>query len=334
MTVFMGAVRCLRQFIRLVICSVLVQWPVSGLADEAMDALRFINKARAGLHPLKYHPLLSKAAWHHSRYMAVNRERGHKEQKDLPEFTGETCADRLASAGYPSRMYVENLSSGQASWEQSAEDLMSAIYHRLGFLSFYIDEIGLAKSPALPKRASKMFYSYVMGYSGFRNLCKQEMSGDVEGICSDSQITVDARELYKAKDKATSTSTELVVYPWPGQEDVEPSFINNEQPSPLPGIGQSGQPFSIHFNPVKLRGKSITVLKAELVDEMGETVTLLPEMNQKTDPNGRFTEFDFAWFPEETLKGNAQYAVQLLIRVGRNISPVGWTFRTRQIDQE
>ena len=313
-----------KNLIRLVVCSGFVM-SVSA-ANDAASALAFINKARVGLQPLSCHILLSKAAWHHSRYMAANKSRGHGEQAECPEFTGETCGDRLAAAGHSSRVYIENLSTGQASWDESVQELMSTIYHRLGFLSFYIDSIGLAKAESQP------FYSYVMSYSGYEILCAKGVSGDVKNICSDLTITVDAHELYKTVDEPALKSVEYVVYPWVGQQDVTPYFINNEQPSPFLGSEPereiAGQPFSIHFNPVTFYGVPIAALKAELVSEQQEMVKLLPQMNKATDPNHKFTAFDFAWFPEEPLEENTQYTVRLLMVIGRKPQPISWSFQT------
>ncbi|MTI14455.1 CAP domain-containing protein [Sansalvadorimonas verongulae] len=320
----------LKGFLWLVVCCAVAIGAAADTDDSAV-ALEFINQARSGLQPLSCHPLLSKVAWHHSRYMAANNSRGHREQEDCPEFTGVTCAERLVTSGHPSRMYIENLSTGQLSWQHSVQELMSAIYHRLGFLSFYIDSIGLARATAIHKAYSKErkpFYSYVMTYSGYELLCAKGISGDVNTICSDTNITVDSRELYKTIDEPALKSVEFVVYPWNEQQGVVPYFINNEQPSPIAGKDIVGQPFSIHFNPAKFYGVPILVLKVELVSEQQEVINLLPGMNKATDPNRKFTAFDFAWFPEEPLEDNTQYTVRLLVVIGRKPQPISWSFHT------
>ncbi|WP_281647111.1 CAP domain-containing protein [Parendozoicomonas sp. Alg238-R29] len=318
----MGAVR---SFVVLILLAVL---PALSSADHGSQAaLEFINKARAGLQPLRPHPLLTETAKNHSHYMALNNDRGHQEKEGYPGFTGKTCSDRMAFSGYPSRLYIENLSTGQSSWENSVQELMSAIYHRLGFLSFYLDEAGFAK--AVSSNGIKPFYSYVMGYSGYRNFCEQGITGNLEGMCSDVNITVDESELYNIGYGAALGSADYVIYPWQGQRNVPPVFLNNEHPAPLPTSKNiTGQPISVHFNPAKMSGKTITITRFVLTDDQEREVTLLPRLDKTSDINRVFTAYDFAWIPKQPLKTNAHYMVRLTAMIDHYPFSMSWSFYT------
>ena len=130
----------------------------------ANPALEFFNKARVAnqLEPFKVHPQLEKAATNHANYMAEHNAPGHEEEWARAGFTGYSSADRAAYAGYPSRTTTESNDSGNANWESSASSTLSSVYHRLGLLSFYTDEIGMGYSCRLRSAEHKDSDSWLM----------------------------------------------------------------------------------------------------------------------------------------------------------------------------
>ncbi len=96
--------------------------------------------------------VLSAAAEAHARYLDLHREPGktgqglsaHSQESGNAGFSGETPAARALAAGYPHREVLENVSMGYSDAESAMIGLMSAIYHRLTFLDFEADSLGVA----------------------------------------------------------------------------------------------------------------------------------------------------------------------------------------------
>jgi uncharacterized protein YkwD len=127
--------------------------------EEISRGLEYLNALRekVGLVPFELNPYLSKAAYNHAIYMAVNKVVGHYESEGYNDFTGVTPSDRVTYAGYPLRYVGENLSYGQENIYESIDGLFSAIYHRFGFLDFNYDDVGIV--------IYDNFYVYYMGNS-------------------------------------------------------------------------------------------------------------------------------------------------------------------------
>ncbi|MCL6270437.1 CAP domain-containing protein [Sansalvadorimonas sp. 2012CJ34-2] len=305
---------------------------------QANDVLDQINQARIsnGLVPLKLQSQLQKAAQSHAHYMAINQISGHEEELGKGGFTGAGCSERVMAAGYASGKCSENISYGQALWRDSVENLFSAIYHRMGFLCFDFDEIGMAADKSAFKAKTSehpAYYAYVMGNSFLRAACSQKsVSAGFYGMCRDRELVVNQYEYEKAENELFRKSAGMVIYPWDNQRDVPPAFENNEHPDPVPGIEITGQPVSVHFNPHLYRNKKIVVESFELWDQNNNTVALLPQKDKVSDSlNGIFTDFDFAWFPERPLLWDSLYNAQLVYKVNGISHKKEWSFRTRSL---
>ena len=302
---------------------------------SANPALDVINRARHAnkLPLLKPDSLLNKAAAGHSDYMAHHNISGHKEKVNQPKFSGISCSDRVARAGYLSRFCVENLSMGQDDWVGSANDLMGSIYHRFGFLDFSVDEIGMSHSYAGHTSDKKTHYfSYVMGSSVLRHMCSGEPhSWGHKGMCRNLHHTVTPEQYVRQHNVLAKQSSERVVYPWPGQSDVNPAFINIEIPDPLPGVALSGQPVSVQFNPVRMKGRSIAVTGFHLTDQANREVVLRPRKDKKSDNQKRFSVFEFAWFPVRALEWGRTYRARLDYTVDNQPDHFEWTFKTQTV---
>ena len=300
---------------------------------QANPGLDFINRARVAnkLPPLVAHRQLQQAAQNHANYMSAHKFSGHRERKGQSGFTGVWCSERVAHAGYASRYCVENLSSGQDSWQSSAEDLMSAIYHRLGFLDFDVDEIGYAQTSHPEAGLTKNYFSYVMGSSPLRKMCSgNTKTWGVLGMCRNKDFVVEEK-LYEQKQiELAKKGAEKVVYPWPGQDNVYPAFVNQESPDPLPGIFLSGQPVSVQFNPVRMKGRQVTVTGFRLEDSSGRDIPLLPRKDMHTDDQRRFSEFEYAWFPVKALGWGKTYKAYLSFTINNSPKQFDWSFTTQK----
>ncbi|MCG8476919.1 MAG: CAP domain-containing protein, partial [Cytophagales bacterium] len=281
---------------------------------QSNDGLRLLNEARSqnGLPPVKEQGQLTRAAKSHSYYMAQNQTLAHHEHPGMKGYSGTGCLERVVRAGYSIRMCSENLSMGESSWKESIENLLSAIYHRFNFLSFDVDEVGSAREMGRHRQTDRKlpYYTYVMSNSLLRRICeaKQSQPSGQYGMCRNQKLVVNTEQYERASQYYFNTGPELVVYPWSGQRQVAPVYVNREIPDPLPGYYVTGQPVSIQFNPRKFRNKKLAVGELVLREAKGRQVSLLPRRDKQTDSiNQKFSEYEFAWFPEYPLRWGTQY---------------------------
>ncbi|MEE9446537.1 MAG: CAP domain-containing protein [Arenicellales bacterium] len=134
-----------------------------------------VNVARvaAGLPALAHSPALTKAADAHAHYLARNlpmngssQVSAHEEQSGAVGYSGEFAPERAQAFAYPHGQVLENISIGNESVDDSAGDLMSAIYHRFAFLDFDIDEMGAA--------ATQQRYVYELGIQNLAQTCSNQ----------------------------------------------------------------------------------------------------------------------------------------------------------------
>jgi uncharacterized protein YkwD len=277
--------------------------------DEQKQALTLINYYRenSGLNALNLNELLDNSALGHANYLSENQILGHVQTEGYTAFTGETASDRAVNSSYSSRMVSENLSTGSTAID-SVNELMSAIYHRIGFLSFDIDEIGIGY-----KTYDSNFnvYVYNMANSNISNLCNQdEFSGYGTynyGICADFDFKIDNNLYIEAKNILQKNNTEVVTFPFNGQIDFQPIFNDNETPDPTPNLNISGNPISIQFNPAFYDENSIEIQSFELKNKDSDTILETWELNKVIDINAKFSSLEFAFFPIEKLEWNTNY---------------------------
>lgn len=125
----------------------------AGLSQAGSD-FDLVNRLRvqAGLPTLAPEHSLSAAAVLHAGYLDSHRQPGdtgqglsaHEQRHGKAGFSGETPAARSLAAGYPHREVLENVSMGYADADSAISGLMSAVYHRLTFLDFEADSLGVA----------------------------------------------------------------------------------------------------------------------------------------------------------------------------------------------
>lgn len=138
-------------------------------------AVSAVNEVRqqAGLQELTVSEALNEAALAHALYLqryvspgAEQQAAAHEERSGLAEFSGHFAPDRALRFGYPHSQVTENVSLGNPDIKSSVDDLMSAIYHRFGFLDFSIDELGAANA--------SQRYVFNMGKRSLAQTCLQQ----------------------------------------------------------------------------------------------------------------------------------------------------------------
>jgi len=305
--------------------------PLIDNQTEEQKALEYLNYLRvnSGLIPLRENSHLKLAAKNHANYLIQNSLIGHSEDRNNIGFTGKFGSNRAIFAGYKTSMVIENISNNNFSAKESIDGLMSAIYHRFGFLDFNIDEIGIGISQNINNRYESAFV-YDMGSFNLENLCKKEVNNQnfktyVEGICNNKSIRVDGELFTKALNSNRLKNSKVVIYPFDGQTDIPPAFYD-ELPDPLPEYSVSGFPISISFNEAFF--KDIKLLEFKLFKGEKE-ITKTKIYSKESDPNRRLKNGEFALFPLKRLDWNSRYKVVVKYLSNRKIYKKVWHFKTK-----
>jgi uncharacterized protein YkwD len=304
--------------------------------NTTIDIIKELNTLRtnSGLISLKTNKLLKQSSLNHTNYLVDINSSGHYETKNLSNFyTGDKPVDRTLNVGYKSRSVSENLSVGQATELLSLDGLMGAIYHRFGFLSFSIDEIGYAKD--------NKTYVYNMGNSYLNTLCNDNnftSNGTYyKSVCQDESFRIEASVYESAKNGIINQNPKYVIYPYKNQKDVTPVFYE-ESPDPLPNHSVSGYPISVEFNENDFTMSGFILDSFTLRDANYNSIALIryndlsyvmtKENNAHSD---HWSENQFAIFPEKRLDFNTTYSVELSYTHNSNSETINWDFTTKSL---
>jgi hypothetical protein len=297
---------------------------------EKGEALFMLNEIREtmGMNALMPNSQLRMAAQAHADYLVRNRTASHNEIRGLPGFTGETPTDRAFSAGYLSSQVLENLSTQTRDARHSVDGLLSAIYHRFAFLDVGIDEIGVGLSQDTKDPENNAFV-YVMGNSYLNALCHEKSFKGygryLYHVCRDESFRIAQNRFEEAKDANKMNNPKVVVYPYDGQQEVPPAFYS-EIPDPLPDHEVSGFPVSVTFNDYFF--DKVELLEFRLYKDGEKPVTSVRLLNHDTDPNGRFSHYEFALFPLERLAYDTDYKAEIVYREKGRKQHLSWQFHT------
>jgi len=290
------------------------------------DGAKEVNYQRhlAGMINLKNDSILAKSAYHHAKYLARLRRKGHYEISNSPYFFGKTPFDRLINAGYPSRVGVENISYGDRDYKDSVKVLMSTIYHRLAFLDFRIDSIG---SSEYGNRRGRI-YVYDMTPSTVAKLCqKREILNStryIYGICSNPNKKIDVKLFYRALRSIERKNARVVIYPYNGMRYVPRAFIR-ETPDPIPEIYDAGYPISVELNPAYYKKSRLKSFK--LFDERGRAVKS-KIFYRANDRYKKITNGTYILVPLKRLNPHSRYRVYFSASTNRGKVEKSWRFTT------
>lgn len=289
------------------------------------EPLSYLNNIRsqAGLAPLTLNPALTKSAKNHTVYLYKHGFSAHYQDKRKAYFTGYAPVDRATYVGYPSLLVLENVSDGQESYKDSIDGLMSAIYHRFGFLNFKIDEIGFARQAN--------YYVYNMGYSKLRQLCEMnhKINDSYYQPCADKSKKVPQQAFDTVNQLLLSKLQPVVVYPVPSQTKVQTVFYE-EIPDPLPDRSISGYPISVQFNEQLVKGIKLQSFK--LYKNCQTEVLKTRLLDKNADPNQVFTAHEFALFPLDRLEFGTLYCVEFKFLQNDRPRTLSWSFETEDLD--
>ena len=294
----------------------------------------YLNSLRkkAGMIELKRNSYLEKAAKNHSLYMVKNNVFGHGESQSGEGFTGYKPADRAVYAGYPSRYVLENISAGDRDGKESIDGLFSAIYHRFGFLNEVIDEVGggVASSPNYYYRTA---WTYDMGNSNIAALCTDSNTYSGSGyyfhdICKDKNKKISSDKYLNALSSIGVKNSALILWPYKNATDIPPVFYE-ESPDPLPDCSVSGYPVSVKFN--RYKTSTSPQMESFKLYKGGKEIKDVRVLTVDSDPNSKFSEYEFALFPIKRLEWGEEYKAVFKYHTGGDSKTLSWKFKTREL---
>lgn len=310
----------------------------------ATNALHYINQLRhdVGITPLQPNPKLNQAALNHSKYCVVNNIQGHIQQPSLIDFTGKTPSDRAYAVGYLAGVN-EVISFNRDSAIPFVDDLMSAIYHRLGLLNMTVDQIGTGvyridgKNPG-PYSVSSTFTAETSNFK-LAQLCANPPDprpGELayKGLCRKNEV-IPKQSFDRARYNIARQNPKWIV--WPKDNSTVPPVFYEEMPDPLPNCDASGYPVHMQINPIYW-GR-ITFVKGSFklyrIDhERKMPVEIERTMTNLNDPNheskGTKPEW-YALFPRLRLDWNAEYLAQVQTKEAGQITTHHWRFFTPKL---
>ena len=264
---------------------------VKALAETFDDiGLEQLNQYRnlAGLTGFSINKSLTMVAQKHASYQIENNLYTHNEPN-------KTLLQRAIEAGYTYTGDIsENIYAGNVTPENSVDILFSNIYHRLAFLDFGFDEIGLGMGTSQEYRYKKV-YTYEMGRENTRSFNENQ-------------------------------NPKIVLWPYEDQQNVMPVFYE-ELPDPLPECSVSGYPISIQFNPAKngkIRLKSFTLYND--LDEVVDSKLLRRDQH--------LSDKEFVLMPLSRLKWGTTYHVKAFYREDAGKTELlEWDFTTRSLPE-
>ena len=298
---------------------------------ERNEAYWILNQRReaAGLNRLSKNDALQTAAQRHAAYAVRHRTSSHYEEETQAGYSGRTPFERAVAAGYPSRLVSENLSTNNVNAEASVDGLFSAIYHRFGFLDPSIDEVGIGVAQAKGINT----FVYDMGNGNIAHLCQRpslRISGAyVYDVCADANKRLPMEAFKKARTLNARYNPPYILYPYAGQEEVPPVFYH-ESPDPLPDYEVSGFPVSILFNAYHIKHPKL--LSFELYNAQGKRIACRV-MDKAGDPNGRFTQYQYALFPLQRLEYDTTYEAKAVFETDGKRKNITWKFHTRKPEE-
>jgi hypothetical protein len=290
------------------------------------EGVREVNRVRsaAGMITLNNNYELSRAAYHHAKYLGRLRRKGHGEKPGSSYYTGRTPSERMVRAGYPSRAGVENISYGDRNYAHSVRVLMSTLYHRLAFLDFRVDEMG---SSEYGNRNGRI-YVYDLASSAVAKLCRASGGGGgsryIYRICADPRKKISQESFQRALAGVERRNPRLVLYPPSGARKVPLRFIR-ETPDPIPGVYGAGYPVTVQLNPAYYRQAKLK--RFRLYDAQGKRVKA-KVLTASSDPHHKLLPTDFALIPLAKLRPGSRYRVEFeAVADGKRIRRE-WSFTT------
>lgn len=282
-------------------------------------------RGRAGLNGLTVNDRVELAARDHADYLALNGVSSHFQTEGNPGFTGESPGDRTAYRNFESTTISEVLTSTtQQGWTNVSrlDGLMSAIYHRLGILSYAVDLAGTGRSDT----------SLVVDFanSNLQSLCLDPVFSQpgetfVTGVCNPEVAQLSYAAFLEAGEQLAGENPDFVVWPPADSAFFFPIFWDDEVPDPTPDYGVSGNPVSFQLNPLLAKSSSLTSFT---LSASGVPLTDVLVLTPDNDPNGELEAGQFVLFPLEPLEYGTEYTASVAYMADGKAKNYSWSFST------
>lgn len=300
----------------------------SQIRSDGLSYLNFLRQ-KAGMITFTSEDHLNTSAYNHAHYLMINNAVGHGESSGDDGYTGSSPWERAIYAGYLHNQVSENLSTGNDSVYNSIDSLFSAIYHRFGFLSFKLDEIGIGAdtSDTHPHGSA---YNYNIGLSQLSTMCAGESANSgYTGVCADDSFVVTVEAYNNAMVENMNNNPSYVTWPYQHQEDSIPVFYE-ESPDPLPDCSVTGYPVSVQFNPQKSGQIDMQSFKL-YYDNNNSEVTNVRLLDKDTDPNNRFSQYEFALYPLDRQQWGTTYRAEITYLEDSDTKHISWSYKTKSL---
>ncbi|WP_349607132.1 CAP domain-containing protein [Cupriavidus sp. DF5525] len=278
------------------------------LGEPRSAGLCYVNfrREQIGLPPLVARDALGTAAQNHTSYMLANNMLTHSEQSGKPGYTGATPDARI-QALYPTKATAEVV-AGANRWTSVANaqlslspkdalvvDLLNAPFHRAALLGSY--------------QSAGSGYAESVGPNG-------------SGTAARYFQTIDLADASKP-----GTDNQMVAYPFDGQTDVPPSWVNNESPNPAPGYeGKTvGYPVLLQAINTSLQFATDTFT---LADAQGRNVSCL-KVDSRSTGMSSYARGLAICTPQTPLASKQRYSVTVAGKLGTQPVNLSWSFTTR-----
>ena len=173
-------------------------------------------------------------------------------------------------------------------------------------------------------------FIFDMGNSDFMQLCYNDYTSYdfysyYDTVCSNGNKI--PSEIYESTNfRVKSNNPIVVVFPYSNQLDVLPRFYG-ETPDPLPNISKpTGNPISIQFNDYYI--KNISLIYFELYRDDDTKVENTKLLTSQTDPNKKFSKYEYALYSINPLKDNSWYRVSASFIINEELWEKSWKFKT------
>jgi uncharacterized protein YkwD len=308
--------------------------------------LAYLNSLRtlAGEPSYVINSQLTVSSTAHSNYQLTNNVMSHNEDPAKAGFTGLAPADRTKAAGYLITGVSEDISYDKDTGEALLDELMTAVYHRMGLLDFDKDEIGFGFVKNT-KTTNGTLWSALTTNSGlkpFNDLCAT--GGDVISsgtyyLCNDNATKVSSTHYDQWLASLRVQSSDLIV--WPPAGSTVPPYFYEESPDPLPTCSVSGNPVSVQVNPAKISQIILDYASLVLKEKVsGATVPIfstLSNVSAQPDPLAsqllNITKPWIAVFPTLRLNWGMTYQASINYTNSGVAQTKTWEFSTKSLTQ-
>lgn len=277
-------------------------------------------RVSCGFSPVKQSLLLDKAAQGHANYLRVNNSSGHDQAPNTPNFTGTSPSARIDAAGYQFSSSGEIVATG-SSWFQGADN-SNWLNSRL---------VGSAGSFLIKSLFTTVYHlsSAVGDWQdvgvGFSQALSPDLTTTPTSYTSFSATAINFAN--PASASASLASSEVLSFPCNGLTGIMPIF-GPESPSPYPKRDFINSPMGTPILLKSPKGAPIAIASAQVYALADKVPLKLEIMVANNDPHSLVSTNEAFIIPDQPLKANTQYQVNIQGTTGSTPFTKKFSFQT------